>query len=230
LFTAGEALSPLPRRGVHMKRFLVSVAMAAVLMSPAMALELGGKKGVSVSTDRGGVSASVGRTKAKVGVGTNGSVADVDVKGPADTNVKATILGPSGVAKVTATSDLLDSINARLDVLSNENLLKLCLDIGGGDACNSGSRSELLGLIQSELDVLGPTSLANVCLSVGGTGCGGGAGTGGPGGGGGGGSGGLSNLSDGEIAALQTRCEDVLDRPRKYDRELIRLCRLIEDL
>jgi hypothetical protein len=167
-------------------------------------------------------------TKAKVGVG-NGSLADVDVKGPADTNVKATILGPSGVAKATVTSDLLDGINAKINLLSDEELLKVCLDIGGGDACRSGTRSELLNLIQARLDVLGPTSLANLCVSVGGTGCGGGSGGGGSGGGGGGG-GGLSDLSDSEVTALQNRCDDILDNPRRYDRQLIRLCRLIEEM
>jgi hypothetical protein len=199
--------------------------------APAMALDLGGKKsGVSVSADRDGVSARVGSTKAKVGVGGD-SLADVDVKGPADTNVKATILGPTGVAKATATSDLLYGINAKINVLSEKQLVRVCLDVGGGDACNTGSRSELLKLIQARLDVLGPSSLANLCLSVGGTGCGGGSGGGGDGGGGGGaGGGGLSDLSDREVMALQNRCEDIVDQPRRYDRRLIRLCELIEEL
>jgi hypothetical protein len=139
------------------------------------------------------------------------------------------VLGSTGVVDAKVRTRLLTSINAKLYVLSHRNLLKLCLNIGGGDACKGGSKSELIGLIQARLEALSPNTLASVCVSVGGTGCGG-AGNRSSGGPGNVGGIDLSDLSDSEIEELQTRCVDVVRKPNRYDAQLLKLCRILAKL
>jgi hypothetical protein len=262
----------------------LALLMTTALTLPAAALDIGGRdRGVGVSVDRDGVHARAGKTSADVSLGGgsgNDSAVDVDAKvgdsitakakvgggSAVDADVKignatakATILGPNGAANASLTSDALDGINARLEVLSTETLATICADVGGGAGCSSGDRSELLGLIQGELTALTGEQLASLCLSVGGSGCGGGAGepegpgsppggTGAPGGGvdvpigpggpgaggpgaGGPGAGGLRNgLSEGERARLVNRCSDIMLKPYKYDAELIQLCRMLAQM
>lgn len=138
-------------------------------------------------------------------------------------------------------------------MLSKKDLVKLCLNVGGGSGCGSGDRNMLLGLIDLRLGLLSKTTLASLCLSIG-SGCGGGPGGGGPGGGGkptdhdgggpakldhdGGGPGGvgpgggnvgatLASLSDEDQLALKIKCRDVLRRPASYSASVAAICRLI---
>jgi hypothetical protein len=92
--------------------------------------------------------------------------------GPA-TIAKIGVLDHKGVLHGTVKSDLIGGIKAKLDVLSNKNLAKLCVGIGGGRGCGSGhSRHQLLGLIDYKLTLLSKKELLGLCVSVGGTGCG----------------------------------------------------------
>jgi hypothetical protein len=98
------------------------------------------------------------------------------------TNARIGVLDHKGVLHGTAESDLIGGIKAKLDVLSNKNLAKLCVGIGGGTGCGSGhSRHQLLGLIDYKLALLSKKELLGLCVSVGGTGCGSVASTGGGG-------------------------------------------------
>jgi hypothetical protein len=89
------------------------------------------------------------------------------------TIAKIGVLDHKGVLHGTVKSDLILDIKAKLDVLSNKNLAKLCVGIGGGTGCGSGhSRHQLLGLIDYKLTLLSKKELLGLCVSVGGTGCG----------------------------------------------------------
>src|SRR5438552_13413217 len=71
------------------------------------------------------------------------------------TIAKIGVLDHKGVLHGTVKSDLIGGVKAKLDVLSNKNLAKLCIGIGGGTGCGSGhSRHQLLGLIDYALTLL----------------------------------------------------------------------------
>ena len=165
--------------------------------------------------------------------------------GPA-TIAKIGVLDHKGVLHGTVKSDLILGIKAKLDVLSNKNLAKLCVGIGGGTGCGSGhSRHQLLGLIDYKLTLLSKKELLGLCVSVGGTGCGsiastgGGGGTGGSGGtGGGSGNGGaghgivqeLAGLNSGDRRELKRKCPAVLYNPAAYSSDAVRVCRVLAQL
>jgi hypothetical protein len=172
-------------------------------------------------------------------LGGAGSISDNGIGGHGLLTVNAGLLSPKWLASVTARSNLLNGINAKLVVLSKKDLVKLCLNIGGGSGCGSGHRNTLLGLIDLRLGILSKTSLASLCLSIGG-GCGGGPGGGGPkpidhdgGGPGVSGSGGgnvgatLASLADEDQLALRIKCRDVLRKPASYNTSVAAICRLI---
>ena len=168
-------------------------------------------------------------------LGGAGGIGDSGIGGHGLLTVNAGLLSPKWLASVSARSDLLNGINAKLVVLSKKDLVKLCLNVGGGSGCGSGDRNMLLGLIDLRLGLLSKTTLARLCLSIG-SGCGGGPGGGAPGGGGrgkptdhdgpgkpdldGGGPGGvgpgggnvgatLASLSDEDQLSLKIKCHDV---------------------
>jgi hypothetical protein len=191
---------------------------------------LGGKVGGAVSGSVGGVS------------GTVGGVASHALSGSPSTKATVKLLGPRGLASTTVRSRLLNGIHAKVYVLSHKNLVKLCLGVGGGSGCGSGHRNQLLNLIDSRLAVLSNDRLLGLCLSVGGTGCGRMASSGGGGGGnGGGGNGGgnngdnaggddtiLASLSSGDKRLLAHNCRNVLQRPARFDRDMVAVCRLLK--
>lgn len=180
--------------------------------------------GTASSDGLGGLGGTVGGV---VG-GTGDTVASVVTGAPGI--VTNPIVGQSGIG-VTAKSSLLNGIDAKLQVLSPSDLLKLCLSVGGGNQkCGSGNRQQKLSLIQVKLKTLGPRTLANLCVSVGGE-CGGanGGGSGGNGGGGDNNGGGnhppILSASSNVIVGDELFCTKILRNPQYYGKQSVKLCR-----
>ena len=213
---------------------LLSVASGIVLglaSIPAMAIDLnvggtvnavtdavgsitggGSPSGNGGSTVGGVVGAVTGGVNSPAGSASNGNGGVLTIP-----NLK--VLTPNEVATATARSTLLDGIYAKLDVINKDDLVKVCLDVGGGTGCGSGTQNQLLGLVNTRLGLLSNTGLLNLCLDIGSSGCGS-SGSGGSGGGGGGGGGDIGNtvasLSDVDQAALRIKCRDVVRQPTHY--------------
>jgi len=75
----------------------------------------------------------------------------------------------------TPKSTLLSGIDARVDVLSKRELVRLCLGVGGAASCG-GQREDVIKLVDARLKLLSKDELANVCVNVGAD-CGGKGGT-----------------------------------------------------
>jgi hypothetical protein len=184
--------------------------------------------GLNVNVD----SNLLGGTNANVNLlGSNG-VATASVESGSLLNADLSALSSNGVVKANSTL-LNNSIRAELDVLTTEDLIRVCIGIGGGEGCNIGDRTKLLGLIDTRLGLLDPRQLLSLCLNIGSSGCGivdqgGGNGGGGYGGGGNGGGGGvppvLAGMSSAEIAVRQRKCLVVFKRPFEYEADLVDLC------
>jgi hypothetical protein len=204
----------------------------------------GGGGGTTVGVD----SNLLGGTTANVNLLGDNGVASAKIQSGNLLHANLSALGSGGVVKANAQA-LNNSVKARLDVLTNEDLLKICLTIGKGSACGNGSnRAQLLSVIDTNLALLQPYQLLSLCLNIGASGCGivgpgnggggggnGGGGNGGGGNGGGGNGGGglppvLASMSASELAVRQRQCETVLKRPFEYEPDLIDLCRLLRDL
>ena len=142
----------------------------------------GSPSGNGGSTVGGVVGAVTGGVNSPAGSASNGNGGVLTIP-----NLK--VLTPNEVATATARSTLLDGIYAKLDVINKDDLVKVCLDVGGGTGCGSGTQNQLLGLVNTRLGLLSNTGLLNLCLDIGSSGCGA-SGSGGSGGGGGGGGGG----------------------------------------
>ncbi|WP_073057753.1 hypothetical protein [Kaistia soli] len=67
---------------------------------------------------------------------------------------------------LTPKSTLLGGIDARLDVLSRRELVRLCVDVGGGSGCG-GSRQRLSELVDARVKLLSKQQLATVCVNIG---------------------------------------------------------------
>lgn len=138
---------------------------------------LGGTLG-SVGGAVGGVTSTVGGTVGGVtstvgGVGSavGGIVAGVTGAVKTTTATVGT-LGTNGVLNVTARSNILNGIYARLQLLTPEQLAKLCLTIGGSKSgCGSGGNPNILGLIDLKLRLLSDGRLVSLCINIG-AGCG----------------------------------------------------------
>ena len=230
----------------------VSIFALVGMTIPNQAGSLGGVVGGAVGT----VSGTGGVVSGTGGV-VGGSVSSIGgtVDGIDGTTATATVgaLTNKGVLDATVRSDLIGGIEAKLNVLSKKQLVKLCIGIGGGSGCGSGhSRHQLLGLIDYKLTLLSKKQLLGLCVSVGGTGCGskladtggGGGGSGGGGSGGGGGNGGnggnggaghgmvqeIAGLTSGERRELTRKCPSVLYNPAAYSGDAVRVCRVIAQL
>ncbi len=205
-------------------RFTLAAATAALLLATS-----------TIATQALEVKAGVGGIKANVTVG-EGSVANAKASVGNTANAKATVGGGGG-----------NVASAKATVGNN----KASVNIGGGSGplVNSNTSGNPLGG--------GLTSGTSVNLGglFGGGGSGGGGGGGGPGiiggGGGGGGDGiggdgrrgggngavaidnvqaAISGMSDGEVATMKRRCNNILMMPTGYDQGIVDLCRVLRRL
>ena len=112
-------------------------------------------------------------------------------------------------------------------MLNEDDLLKVCVNVGGGTGCGSGTQNQLLGLINTRLALLPNASLLSLCLDLGSGGCGTEAIGGGGGAGGGNPGATIASLSDADQAALKIKCRDVMRRPSNYTASIIEVCRLL---
>jgi hypothetical protein len=211
---------------------LAATALIACFAFPAQALDLGGKDraggnngkgkaGIGLSIDRNGVSASIGQTEARVGLGNQTGI-DTDAAAPGDDD------GVSNGGRSTP----LDAIHGRLDALSDRDLVDLCLAIEDPTACSEGdkSKTELLRVIGPGLNRLSEQDLTALCSELG---CESYEpslpGQGGPAPGAGiKESDVTSQLNSDERDALSRRCLDILKQPGQYDTELLNLCVLMQ--
>ena len=215
----------------------VSGAVGGVTGAPSGAV--GGVTG-EVSNTVGAVTSAP--SNAVGGASGSGGGATVNIRAGSLLSANLSVLSEGGILRVNSRI-LKSQIKAKITALSTKDLLKVCVGIGGGGGCNTGSRSKLLGLIDTRLGVLSGKQLVSLCLNIGSSGCGivgggTGGGGGGPGGKGGGGKGGggailpaaLAGMSDSEIAVRQRQCKSVLAQPVFYERNLVQLCELLRKL
>jgi hypothetical protein len=136
------------------------------------------------------------------------------------TNVKANVLSKKGLANVKASTGLLDT-KAKVGVLNKNGVASAKVSVG---SLNTTVKA----------NVLSGHELANLGVSIGGGGKGGKGGHDGNGGNGGNGGtvngGVLGGMNDAEIAALKVRCVDILNRPGRYDRDLVALCSILQQI
>ena len=211
---------------------LAATALIACFALPAQALDLGGKDraggnngkgkaGIGVSIDRNGVSASIGETEARVGLGNQTGI-----------ETDAAVLGNNDGVLNGGLSTPLDAIDGRLDTLSDRDLADLCLEIGDPTSCSDRdkSKTELLHVIGTGLNRLSEQDLSALCSDLGcesyqpplpgqsGPAPGAGIKE----------SDVASQLDSDERDALSRRCLDILKRPGKHDSELLNLCVLMQ--
>jgi hypothetical protein len=213
---------------------LAATALIACFALPAQALDLGGrdragggsngsaKAGVGVSIDRNGVGASIGKTDARVSLGNQDGI-----------QPDAAVLGRNDGLSNGGRSTPVDAIHARLEALSDRELVELCLEIEGPSDCADGDQStELLHVIELGLNKLSEKELNALCSELDGKGCESHEppvpGPSGPVPGIGTKESDVTRqLDSDERAALDRRCVGVLKRPRQYDPELLNLCILM---
>jgi hypothetical protein len=147
---------------------MASAAIIVVASSMPLHAEGSGGLGKTVGGAAGGLGNAVGNTVGAVGNTVSGVTGNV-----ANTTTKLGALNEHGALSADAKSDILRGVMAKARVLSPEELARLCLATGGGEAgCGSGNKPRILGLIDARLDVLSDRRLISVCASVG-AGCGG---------------------------------------------------------
>lgn len=131
---------------------------------------VGSTVGGTVSGVTSTVGSAVGGVTSAVG-GIGGTVAGV--AGPVkSTTATLGTLGSNGVLNVTAKSNILNGIYARLQLLTPEQLAKLCLTVGGSKSgCGWGGNPNILGLIDLKLRLLSDGRLVSLCINIG-AGCG----------------------------------------------------------
>ena len=191
---------------------LIAMATATICLSaavmPTFALDLS----TPVGTVTGAVTSTVQGTVGNSVAGTTASLR---------------LLSNNEAVAANARSNLLGGLSAKLKVLSDDELLKLCIKVGAGsNSCGAGNRSQMISLITARVDVLKPNQLAGVCLSVGGS-CGGSGGGAGGGGGGGSQTPSLGNVSSHDLIAYKKTCNMILGAPSDYDHQLVRMCRRV---
>jgi hypothetical protein len=148
--------------------FHAMASAAIIVVASSMPLHAEGLRG-TVGGALGGLGGAVGDTVGGVNGGVTGSVTS------SVGTTKATVgaVTTKGLLSADAKSNILRGIMAKARVLSPEELARLCLATGGGEAgCGSGNKPRILGLIDARLDVLSNKRLISVCASVG-AGCGG---------------------------------------------------------
>jgi hypothetical protein len=139
---------------------------------------VGGGLGNTVSNtgnSLGGTVSSLGNTVGGTVNGVTGAVGNT-VGGVTGNSASGTGTAPSGRSlQKTPKSTLLAGIDARVDVLSKRELVRLCLGVGGAASCG-GQREDVIKLVDARLKLLSKDELANVCVNVGAS-CGGKQGT-----------------------------------------------------
>ncbi|ODT09091.1 MAG: hypothetical protein ABS35_43615 [Kaistia sp. SCN 65-12] len=125
------------------------------------------------------VGGGLGNTVSSTGSALGGTVGSL---GNSVSNTVSAVTGsgggtaPSGRSlQDTPKSALLSGIDARIDVLSKRELVRLCLGVGGAASCG-GQREDVIRLVDARLRLLSKEELANVCVNVGAD-CGGKGGT-----------------------------------------------------
>ena len=147
--------------------FHAMASAAIIVVASSMPLHAEGLRG-TVGGALGGLGGAVGDTVGGVNGGVTGSVTS------SVGTTKATVgaVTTKGLLSSDAKSNILRGIMAKARVLSPDELARLCLATGGGEAgCGSGNKPRILGLIDARLDVLSDRRLISVCASVG-AGCG----------------------------------------------------------
>jgi hypothetical protein len=148
--------------------FLAMASAAIIVVASSTPLHAGGLRG-TVGGALDGLGGAVGDTVGGITGGVTGSVTSSIGK----TNATVGAVTSKGLLSADAKSNILRGIMAKARVLSPEELARLCLATGGGDAgCGSGNKPRILGLIDARLNVLSDRRLIRVCTSVG-AGCGG---------------------------------------------------------
>ncbi len=228
------------RNDMRMTPMMASAALFALAALPATAVagglfdadvKLGGSNlasvdvGANVGGIYGDVDAKVGSTAtATAGLGTT-----------TGTTVKTSL---GSLRNATVRAEALGVVHARARLLSQKQLLKLCITVGAR-GCGGASRSHQLSLIDARLDALSPQQLASACVAVGGS-CGAAAGPSGSGSGSGAGSGSASGAGAGVATArlasaegsgrdhdTRVTCRSILASPARYETGLVKLCRKI---
>lgn len=108
------------------------------------------------------------------------------------------------------------------DVKAKTGLLNTKANVGVLNKNGVANAKVSTGLLNTKanLNVLGNGQLLGLGLSIGGSGNGGGGGGNAPGP--------IAGMSDGQIQALQIRCYDILNSPRRFDSQLVALCQLLQ--
>lgn len=143
----------------------------------------GGANAGSLGETVGGLTGGLGTTVGGITGGTGTSVSNVtgsvtttvsNVTSPVAGETVAPLSGTPNRAlfSANAKANILGGVRAKLRVLDEKRLLKLCLSVGGGNGCGSPSRRTVTNLINARINVLSPEQLLSVCLSVGANGCG----------------------------------------------------------
>lgn len=182
---------------------------------------LSGSRSASNNSSRSGTSRRSGTSVdvgvASVGLGSrNRSGVNASVKTPLlnGTSVNASVLNGRSVANVNARTGTLNT-QANVGVLNQRGVAQASVSTG------------LLNT-RANVSVLSNNQIANLGVSIGG-GSGPGAGNG-PGTGTRPPGGVLGSMSDGQIAALKVRCQDILGSPGRYDAQLVALCRILRSI
>lgn len=194
------------------------LVVAAVVPASALDIGLGGNR------DRGRVSVSAGSTDdGGTRVGVRAGRASVGAKIGGDRNIASASVG-AGSRTVNAN---VGTDRGRLVSLSNGNRTttgSVNLGLGGGRLGNTVNNTVN--------GVTGPVGRILDGTNVGLPGSPGAPGAPGAPGGvtPGGVSGAISGMSSSQVAALKVQCVDILSSPRRFDRELVSLCRILQRL
>lgn len=139
--------------------------------------------GTAVGTVASGAGGTVNTLTSSVGNTLGGSASNSSGSAPRTGNSGYGLLGmfastgdAGGAASDGAISDsalkgvsrstLRGAIDARLAVLTKSELVRLCLNVGGGPRCG-GERRQVEKLIDARLGLLSKRQLANACVSIG---------------------------------------------------------------
>lgn len=207
---------------------LPASAMAGGLLDADVSLGGGNLASIDVGANVGGIHGDV---DAKVGSTTTATAAVGTTTG---TTVKTSV---GGLRNAAVRAEALGVVHAKARLLSQKQLLKLCVTVGAR-GCGGASRSQQLSLVDARLNALTPQQLARACVAVGGS-CG--AAPAASGGSGNGAGSGASTGSGGAVANARlasaedsgrdrdTRitCRSILASPARYETGLVKLCRKI---
>ena len=133
-----------------------------------------GSLGDTVGGITGGLGATVGKVTGSLGDTVNSVTETVDTTVNTVTSPVTNDVAPKDrtLLSADAKANILGGIRAKLRLLDEKRLLKLCVSVGGGNGCGKASRRTVTSLINARIKVLSPKQLLSVCLSVGANGCG----------------------------------------------------------